>query len=52
MILSLIAMLVGAYLILQALDAAVVRRRNEIATLKSLGVSARSILICLLLAPV
>ncbi|MEM0967505.1 MAG: FtsX-like permease family protein [Verrucomicrobiota bacterium] len=48
MILSLIAMLVGAYLILQALDAAVVRRRNEIATLKSLGVSARSILLCLL----
>lgn len=47
-ILSLIAMLVGAYLILQALDAAVVRRRNEIATLKSLGVSARSILFCLL----
>ena len=47
-ILSLIAMLVGAYLILQALDAAVVRRRNEIATLKSLGVSARSVLICLL----
>jgi putative ABC transport system permease protein len=49
MILSLIAMLVGAYLILQALDAAVVRRRAEIATLKSLGVSARSILLCLLL---
>ncbi len=49
MILSLIAMLVGAYLILQALDAAVVRRRNEIATLKSLGVSGRSILVCLLL---
>ena len=48
MILSLIAMLVGAYLILQALDAAVVRRRNEIATLKSLGVSGRSILLCLL----
>lgn len=49
MILSLIAMLVGAYLILQALDAAVVRRRNEIATMKSLGVSGRSILFCLLL---
>lgn len=48
MILSLIAMLVGAYLILQALDAAVVRRRNEIATLKSLGVSERSILLCLM----
>ena len=37
-ILSLIAILVGAYLILQALDAAVVRRRGEIATLRSLGV--------------
>lgn len=48
MILSLIALLVGAYLIVQALDAAVVRRRHEIATLKSLGVSARSILLCLL----
>jgi len=36
-ILSLIAILVGAYLILQALDAAVVRRRAEIATLRSLG---------------
>ncbi len=41
LILSLIAILVGAYLILQALDAAVVRRRNETATLRSLGVSAR-----------
>lgn len=40
-ILSLIAMLVAAYLILQALDAAVVRRRQEMATLKSLGLSAR-----------
>ena len=38
-ILSLIAILVGAYLILQALDAAVVRKRTEIATLISLGVS-------------
>lgn len=37
-ILSLIAILVGAYLILQALDAAVVRRRGEIATLRSMGV--------------
>jgi putative ABC transport system permease protein len=37
-ILSLIAILVGAYLILQALDAAVVRRRAEIATLRSMGV--------------
>jgi len=41
MILSLIAILVGAYLILQALDAAVVRRRQEMATLKSLGVSSK-----------
>ena len=49
MILSLIAMMVSAYLILQALDAAVVRRRGEIATLKSLGVSARAILLTLLL---
>ena len=40
-ILSLIAILVGAYLILQALDAAVVRRRAEIATLLSLGVGRR-----------
>lgn len=49
MILSLIAMMVSAYLILQALDAAVVRRRGEIATLKSLGVSARAIRFTLLL---
>lgn len=42
-ILSLIAMVVGAYLILQALDAAVVRRRGEIATLRSLGVPARTL---------
>lgn len=49
MILSLIAMMVSAYLILQALDAAVVRRRGEIATLKSLGVSARAIRLTLLL---
>jgi putative ABC transport system permease protein len=48
MILSLIAILVGAYLILQALDAAVVRRRNEMATLRSLGVGARTLfLVCL-----
>jgi len=45
MILSLIAILVGAYLILQALDAAVVRRRNEMATLRSLGVTARSLFV-------
>ncbi|MFQ3223894.1 MAG: putative ABC transport system permease protein [Lentimonas sp.] len=43
MILSLIAILVGVYLILQALDAAVVRRRSELATLRSLGVSAVSL---------
>ena len=49
MILSLISMMVSAYLILQALDAAVVRRRGEIATLKSLGVSGRSIRFTLLL---
>ena len=49
MILSLISMMVSAYLILQALDAAVVRRRAEIATLKSLGVSSRSIRVTLLL---
>lgn len=38
-ILSLIAILVGAYLILQALDASVIRRRSEIAILRSMGVS-------------
>ncbi|HKB89496.1 MAG TPA: FtsX-like permease family protein, partial [Opitutaceae bacterium] len=37
-VLSLIALLVGLYLILQALDGAVVRRRGEIAILRSLGV--------------
>ena len=42
-ILSLIALLVGAYLILQALDAAIVRRREELATLRSLGVGTRSL---------
>ena len=42
-ILSLIALLVGAYLILQALDAAIVRRREELATLRSLGVGASSL---------
>lgn len=49
MILSLIAILVGAYLILQALDGAVVRRRSEMATLRSLGVGARTLFwLCLL----
>lgn len=38
-ILSLIALLVGAYLVTQALDAAVVRRRHEIAILRSLGLT-------------
>jgi putative ABC transport system permease protein len=36
-ILSLLALLVGLYLIFQALDGAVVRRRDEIAILRSLG---------------
>ncbi len=36
-ILSLIALLVGLYLIFEALDGAVVRRRGEIAILRSLG---------------
>ncbi|MGF1531480.1 MAG: FtsX-like permease family protein [Puniceicoccaceae bacterium] len=43
LILSLIAMLVGAYLVLQALDTAVVRRRSEIGILKSLGTPNRVI---------
>lgn len=43
MVLSLIAMVVGAYLVLQALDAAVVRRRSEIGILKSLGIPNRVI---------
>ncbi len=42
-VLSTLALLVGAYLILQALEAAVVRRRSEIAVLRSLGVAPRSI---------
>jgi len=37
-ILSLLSLLVGLYLIFQALDAAVVRRRAEIAILRALGV--------------
>lgn len=48
-ILSLIAILVGAYLILQALDTAVVRRRAELATLKSLGVGERTLFLTLML---
>lgn len=42
-ILSLIALLTGLYLIFQALDGAVVRRRPEIAILRSLGVEERMI---------
>jgi putative ABC transport system permease protein len=42
-ILSLIALLVSLYLITQALDASVVRRRSEIATLRSLGFTTRMI---------
>jgi len=42
-VLSLIALLVGLYLIFQALDGAVVRRRSEIAILRSLGVEERTI---------
>ncbi len=42
-VLSLIALLVGLYLVFQALDGAVVRRRAEIAILRSLGVDARVI---------
>ena len=42
-ILSLIALLVGLYLIVQALDGAVVRRREEIGILRSLGVEERII---------
>ncbi|MEM7697702.1 MAG: FtsX-like permease family protein [Verrucomicrobiota bacterium] len=42
-ILSGLALLVGIYLILQALEATVVKRRSEIATLRSLGVTPRQI---------
>ncbi len=42
-ILSLLALLVGLYLVFQALDGAVVRRRGEIAVLRSLGVTSRQI---------
>jgi putative ABC transport system permease protein len=38
-ILSMLALFVGLYLVFQALDGAVVRRRQEIAILRSLGVS-------------
>jgi hypothetical protein len=42
-ILSLLALLVGLYLIFQALDGAVVRRREEIGILRSLGVEEQAI---------
>ncbi len=42
-LLSLLALLVGLYLIFQALDGAVVRRREEIGILRSLGVPPRMI---------
>ncbi len=42
-VLSLIALLVGMYLIAQTLDATVSRRRGEIATLRSLGLERREI---------
>jgi putative ABC transport system permease protein len=42
-ILSLLALLVGLYLVFQGLDGAVVRRRNEISVLRSLGVTSRQI---------
>jgi len=42
-ILSSLALLVGTYLILQAMEASVVKRRSEIAILRSLGVTPREI---------
>jgi len=42
-VLSLISLLVCIYLILQGLDASVVRRRKEIATMRSLGMSEKDI---------
>ncbi len=42
-ILSLLALLVGLYLVVQALDGAVVRRRAEIGILRSLGVDTASL---------
>lgn len=48
-ILSLLALLVGGYLIFQALDGVVLRRREEIGILKSLGVTNRAILAAFLL---
>lgn len=42
-VLSLLALLVGGYLMFQALDGVVIRRREEIAVLRSLGIRERSI---------
>ncbi len=42
-ILSLLALLVGLYLVFQGLEGAVVRRRSEIAVLRSLGVTSRQV---------
>lgn len=42
-ILSCLALLVGTYLILQAMEAAVVKRRGEIAILRSLGITPRQV---------
>ena len=51
-ILSGLSLIVGLYLILQALEAAVVRRRSEIGTLRALGCSPRWIERCWLLESV
>jgi putative ABC transport system permease protein len=48
-ILSLLALLVGGYLIFQALDGVVLRRREEIGILKSLGVTDRAIQVAFLI---
>jgi putative ABC transport system permease protein len=42
-VLSLVALLVGVFLIAQTLDATVSRRRREIATLRSLGISPKDV---------
>jgi putative ABC transport system permease protein len=48
-ILSYIALLVGAFLIYNALSVSVVRRRTEIGTIRSLGASRNAVLIAFLL---
>ncbi|MGJ3243686.1 MAG: FtsX-like permease family protein [Opitutales bacterium] len=48
-VLSLVALVVGLYLILQALEAAVVRRREETAVLRSLGIEPATIRLAWLL---